>query len=339
MAQPLRVLLCEDDDHDAILLERLLRIHYGTDVVMTLARTHAEFETALAAGEFDVAVVDFVMPDLRVDDVLRALAERDMDVPVIVLSGTVSAQVAADVLFVGAKDFIQKGDEEPRLFTALAREIAAARQRQQGRSDAAAIAHFLTTQRAMLEAVLSAWASIEEGRDPETAGHVKRVTEVALALARRCGIADPLDLRDFRWSAALHDIGKTGVPDRILKKRGPLTRAEWKLMREHPQIAYDWLYPFFAPLPGDLLRILDIPYCHHEKYDGSGYPRGLKGEAIPLWARIFSPVDAWDAMRWTRRYSTARPDGEVWAELERCAGTAFDPQVIPVFLTMLQEGL
>ena len=145
------------------------------------------------------------------------------------------------------------------------------------------------------------------------------MADQAVRLARRMGIAEDV-LIQMRWGAMLHDIGKIGVPDQILAKAGPLDDAEWRVMRRHPTMAYEMLQPldFFGPA-------LEIPYCHHEHWDGSGYPRGLKGEEIPATARIFSVVDVWDALTHDRPYRAAWPQNRVRAHIRAAAGKDLDP--------------
>ncbi|MEW6718352.1 MAG: HD-GYP domain-containing protein, partial [Chloroflexota bacterium] len=130
-----------------------------------------------------------------------------------------------------------------------------------------------------------------------------------------------------RRGALLHDMGKLGIPDTILLKPGPLTEKEWEIMHQHPVYAYELL----APIPY-LRPALDIPYCHHENWDGSGYPRKLKGEQIPLVARIFAVVDVWDALRSDRPYRKAWPEEKALAYIQEQAGKHFDPQVVEAFL-------
>ncbi|HLE29207.1 MAG TPA: HD-GYP domain-containing protein, partial [Anaerolineales bacterium] len=137
----------------------------------------------------------------------------------------------------------------------------------------------------------------------------------------------------LRRGALLHDIGKMGVPDAILLKPGPLTDEEWEIMRQHPQYAYELLSPILYLRPA-----LGIPYYHHEKWDGAGYPRGLKGEQIPLAARIFAVVDVWDALRSDRPYRAAWPAERVREHIRSLAGTHFDPQVVEAFLSMIEES-
>ena len=146
------------------------------------------------------------------------------------------------------------------------------------------------------EATIEGWGRALDLRDQETEGHSRRVTDLAERLARTLGLGEA-ELVPIRRGSLLHDIGKMGVPDRILLKTDNLTPTEWRVMRRHPQDAYDMLSPIAF-----LHSALDIPYCHHEKWDGSGYPRGLRGEEIPLSARLFAIVDVWDALRSDRPY-------------------------------------
>jgi len=179
------------------------------------------------------------------------------------------------------------------------------------------------------DATIEGWSHALDLRDKETEGHTQRVTEMTVKLARTFGLSDA-ELVQVRWGALLHDIGKMGVPDGILLKPGLLTDKEWVSMKKHPGFAYDMLSPIHY-----LRNAIDIPYCHHEKWDGSGYPRGLKGTKIPLAARIFAVVDVWDALRSDRPYRPAWAADKVREHIRSSAGTHFDPQVVDVFMQML----
>ena len=181
-------------------------------------------------------------------------------------------------------------------------------------------------------ATIEGWSHALDLRDKETEGHTRRVTEMALRLARSLGAFDETDLVHIRRGALLHDIGKMGVPDEILHKPGELTDEEWAVMRRHPVYAYQLL----APIPY-LRKALDIPYYHHEKWDGSGYPQGIMGEQIPLAARIFSVVDVWDALRSDRPYRPGWPDSKVVEYIRSRSGTDFDPRIVEAFLKILAE--
>lgn len=181
------------------------------------------------------------------------------------------------------------------------------------------------------DTTLEGWAKALELRDRETEGHTRRVTDLTMRLAQFMNLGED-ELVNINRGVLLHDIGKMGVPDQILRKTGALTETEWAEMRKHPQYAYDLL----SPIPY-LRPALDIPYCHHEHWDGSGYPRGLKGTQIPLSARIFSIVDIWDALLSDRPYRKAWPRGKVIKYLKELSGTHLDPKVVTAFMDMIGE--
>ena len=149
---------------------------------------------------------------------------------------------------------------------------------------------------------------------------------MTLKLARSLGLNDE-ELMQIRWGALLHDIGKMGVPDNILLKPGQLTEEEWVMMKKHPFFALQMLSPIHY-----LRQALDIPYCHHEKWDGSGYPRGLKGTQIPLAARIFAVIDVWDALKSDRPYRAGWEDEKVREHIRFSSGSHFDPKIVDAFL-------
>lgn len=181
------------------------------------------------------------------------------------------------------------------------------------------------------DTTLEGWGKALELRDRETRGHTLRVTDLTLRLARRLKVPES-ELVSMRRGVLLHDIGKMAVPDHILKKSGPLDEAEWVEMRKHPQYAYDLLYP----IPY-LRSAVDIPYAHHERWDGEGYPNRLKGDEIPLAARIFALVDVWDALLYDRPYRKAWPRQQVIDYIRGESGTRFDSRIAEEFLRMVDE--
>ena len=178
------------------------------------------------------------------------------------------------------------------------------------------------------DTTIEGWSRAMDMRDKETEGHTQRVTEMTLRIAQEMGIKEE-EFVHIKRGALLHDMGKLGVPDNILLKPGPLTEEEWGIMKRHPQLAYEMLYPIEYLRPA-----LDIPYCHHEKWDGTGYPKGLKGEEIPLAARIFAVVDVWDALNSDRPYRPAWTREKVREHICSLSGTHFEPNVAEVFLKM-----
>ncbi|MCB2178397.1 GAF domain-containing protein [bacterium] len=180
------------------------------------------------------------------------------------------------------------------------------------------------------EATLEGWVRALDMRDKETEGHTQRVTKLTIKLAKAMGVSDEV-LVHLRRGALLHDIGKMGIPDKILHKPGKLTDEEWKIMKLHPVYAKNFLeqIDYLAPA-------LDIPYSHHEKWDGSGYPEGLKGEQIPFSARLFAVVDVWDALNSDRPYQNAWPREKVVSHIRAEAGTHFDPEIVETFLNIIE---
>ena len=178
------------------------------------------------------------------------------------------------------------------------------------------------------DATLTGWVHALDLRDKETEGHTQRVTILTERLARAMGVKDD-QLLHIRRGALLHDIGKMAIPDGILLKQGQLTEEERALIQEHPTIAYKLLRPIEFLLPA-----INIPYCHHEKWDGTGYPLGLKKEEIPFDARIFAVIDVWDALTSDRPYRQALPHDEVRQRIRIDAGRHFDPRVVDAFLEM-----
>ncbi|MBA4384048.1 MAG: hypothetical protein C0410_04875 [Anaerolinea sp.] len=181
------------------------------------------------------------------------------------------------------------------------------------------------------DATIVGWSHAMDLRDRETEGHTERVTDMTIDLARIAGLSGD-QLANIRRGALLHDIGKLGVPDNILFKPDKLSDGEWVIMRKHPQFAHDLLSPIEFLKPA-----LDIPYCHHEKWDGSGYPRGLKGEEIPLEARLFAVVDVWDALCSDRPYRVGWPEPKVLNYIQSQSGTHFDPRAVDLFMRIKQS--
>lgn len=187
--------------------------------------------------------------------------------------------------------------------------------------------------RTSYDATLEGWARAVDLHDHETEGHSRRVTVLATLLAERMGLTRR-QLYEIRCGALLHDIGKIGVPDSILNKPGKLDEEEFRIMKRHPQLGYEMLKD--VAYLGDSIQ---IPWCHHERWDGTGYPRGLSGEDIPLPARIFSVVDVWDAMTSDRSYRPAMGRHETLEYITRMSGSQFDPAVVARFLELIGEGV
>jgi response regulator RpfG family c-di-GMP phosphodiesterase len=291
-----------------------------------------------------LVVTDLKMPVMNGIDLLRQVRELDEDAAVVVLTGAADVKTAIDSLKLGAYDFIMKPVNVDELLIAAERALERRtllierREYQQTlerrvheatRNLAAAYRELEATYGTTLEALGSAL----DTRDVGTESHSRRVHGYALATAREYGVPQE-DLRDLAHGVLLHDIGKIGIPDAILLKPGKLTPEEWSVMRTHPEIGRRLIekIPF-------LRGAVPIVYSHHEKWDGTGYPRGLRGAEIPLGARIFSVVDAFDAMTFDRPYSKAISFEAAKAEIKRCTGTHFDPAVVEAFFRVPEDLL
>ena len=332
MAQ--RDILIVDDDRQ--VREVLHQIFLSAGYNCLLANDGREGVDVFKAGRPPLVVTDLKMPGMSGIELLQAVRRIDGDAAVIVLTGAADVKTAIDSLKLGAYDFIMKPVNVDELLIAAERayerrqllierreyhELLERRVVEATRDLADAYQRLQDTYRSTLEALGSAL----DTRDVGTESHSRRVHGYALATAREHGVPEA-DLTDLGHGVLLHDIGKIGIPDAILLKPGPLTPDEWTIMRRHPEIGKALIerIPF-------LRGAVPIVWAHHEKWDGSGYPRGLKGEEIPLGARIFMAVDAFDAMTFDRPYSKAKPFDVAKAEIRRCAGTHFDPTVVESF--------
>jgi response regulator RpfG family c-di-GMP phosphodiesterase len=342
--EPTRDILIVDDDRQ--VRDVLHQIFEAAGYTCRLAGDGREGVSVFRDARPPLTVTDLKMPVMTGIELLQQVREVDSDAAVIVLTGAADVKTAIESLKLGAYDFIMKPVNVDELLIAAdraleRRQLLVERRQYQAMLEsrveqatqhlAAAYRELESTYRATLEALGSAL----DTRDVGTEAHSRRVHGYALATAREYGLAET-ELRDLGHGVLLHDIGKIGIPDAILLKPGPLTPDEWDVMRTHPEIGKRLIekIPF-------LRGAVPIVYSHHEKWDASGYPRGIGGEAIPVGARIFSVVDAFDAMTFDRPYSTAIPFDAAKAELKRCAGSHFDPAVVEAFLrvpeTLLEE--
>ena len=322
-----RILIVDDDVQ---VLEVLHQIFLTASYECHLAGNGQEGLELFQAVRPPLVVTDLKMPVLDGVALLEGIRKDDGDAAVIVLTGAPDVKTAIDSLKLGAYDFIMKPVNVDELLIAADRALEHRQlliERRQyhellERRVEEATRELQSAYRATLEALGSALDS----RDVGTEAHSRRVHGYAMATAREFGVPEA-DLADLERGVLLHDIGKIGIPDSILLKPGRLTEEEWTTMRRHPEIGKRLIekIPF-------LHNAIPVVWCHHEKWDGTGYPRGLKGEAIPLNARIFSVVDAFDAMTFDRPYSKAIAFEAATAEIKRCAGSHFDPQVVESFL-------
>ena len=317
-------------DDDVQVLEVLHQIFLSASYDCLLATNGREGLEVFRSARPPLVVTDLKMPVMDGVALLDGIRRDDLDAAVIVLTGAPDVKTAIDSLKLGAYDFIMKPVNVDELLFAAERALERRQLLIERREYHALLERRVEEAtrelQAAYRATLEALGSALDSRDVGTEAHSRRVHGYTLATAREYGVPES-DIPDLERGVLLHDIGKIGIPDAILLKPGRLTPEEWQTMRRHPEIGKR-LIENVSFLGG----AVPIVYSHHEKWDGSGYPRGLKGAEIPLGARIFSVVDAFDAMTFDRPYSTAIPFDAAYFEIKRCIGTHFDPEVVEAFL-------
>jgi response regulator RpfG family c-di-GMP phosphodiesterase len=312
------ILVVDDEPLVGESIERVLRAYgYTTTVV----HSGDEALQVLAQGGVSLCLTDLHMPGINGRIIASYVRHHYPNIPVVIMTGDHSLEALRDVLDNGASDFILKPWRSHELPIVIERNLR--RQRIWLDEQQRHLRQMNEAYSDMLEALLIAL----ETREREIEGHCERVTTYTIILAEAMGLSYQ-QLPDIERGALLHDVGKIGIPDRILFKKGRLTAAEWEVMRQHPVIGYRMCMKVRSLQKA----AQEIVLCHHEQWDGSGYPHGLRGEDIPLGARIFAVADALDAMTSDRPYRQALSIAEAVAELERCAGTQFDPKVVKAFL-------
>jgi response regulator RpfG family c-di-GMP phosphodiesterase len=325
--QPRNILIVDDDWQ---VREVLHEIFLSAGYACQIAGDGREGLDLFRATLPPLTVTDLKMPVMDGIALLQGIREADNDAAVIVLTGAADVKTAIESLKLGAHDFIMKPVNVDELLIAADRAIERRQLLIERREYQALLERRVEEATANLASAytqtLEALGAALDSRDVGTESHSRRVHGYSLALARAHGVPDE-QLPDLAHGVLLHDIGKIGIPDAILLKPGALTPDEWKVMRTHPEIGKRLIekIPF-------LHGAIPVVWCHHEKWDGNGYPRGLKGEDIPLNARIFSVVDAFDAMTFDRPYSKAIAFEAAITEIKRCAGSHFDPQVVESFM-------
>ena len=322
------------------------------EVVSTMLESKGYHCTAVQNGRFaqdqvkkstpDLVLSDMIMPEMDGIRLLEWMRQYDPEVPVIMVTAIHDISTALEAIRRGAYDYILKPFEKDQLFLGVGRALQHRRLIIENRSYQSNLEQLVEERTAQLTSAieqlersyddtLEALGSALDLKDAETEGHCQRVTAFCISIAREMPVPAPY-LAILARAAFLHDIGKMAIPDSILRKPGPLDDAEKKKMREHCQIGYDMLtrIPF-------LRDAAEIVLAHQEFYDGSGYPRGLKGDQIPLGARIFTIADSLDAMISDRPYRRALPMSHAREEIKRCSGSQFDPKVVEVFMSIPEQ--
>jgi len=280
----------------------------------------------------DVILLDVMMPGMDGYEVCFRMRTDPMllDVPILLLSSLTERGERLKGIEAGADDFISKPYDKVELL-ARVRTITRLNRFRRLREEHAQLESALLELQLTYDATIEGWVQALDLRDKESEGHTRRVTNMTIQLARAMGLDDEI-ISHYRRGALLHDVGKLGIPDAILHKPGLLTYEEQKIMRRHPLYAFQWLSRIDYLKPS-----LQIPYSHHEKWDGSGYPRGLKGEAIPLEARIFAIVDVWDALISERPYKPAWSVAKAVEYIQSQNNIHFDPKIVEVFLENIPD--
>lgn len=332
------ILIADDDSAVRDVLHELLSVGYKCVTV----RSAEEALEALRTTQFHLVISDITMGGMTGLEMVPHVIEFAPDTVILMISGAQTIESAIDALRVGAFDYVMKPFDLRHVEAAVRRaldhhELLTAKRRHDTylqelvEQRTAELNRTLSSLEDAYRATLKALVSSLEMRDAETHGHSERVVNFSLRLGRELDISDE-QTRALELGSMLHDIGKIGVPDMILRKPGSLTEEEWVIMRKHPALGRQILHGIEF-----LEKAVLVVGQHHEKWDGTGYPLGLRGEAVDLNARIFAVADAFDAMTSDRVYRASRPYEAAAAELDEYAGKQFDAQVVEAFHRVPRE--
>jgi len=333
--EPEKILVVDDEEAIREVVSTLLSAQGYQCTTSSNGRLALE---AFRKGSYDLVLSDIVMPEMDGLKLLGELRLEDPDVPVIMVTAMHDIAIALEAIRAGAYDYILKPFEKDQLHLSVRRALEHRALILENRTYQSDLEHLVAERTQQLSVALQeleqsydytleALGGALDAKDAETEGHCQRVTAFTITIAKSMNV-DKSMLRHIARGAFLHDIGKMGIPDSILRKPGPLTTEEREIMRRHCEIGYSVLerIPF-------LKEAAEIVLSHQECYDGSGYPRGLKGEQIPLGARIFAVADTLDAMISDRPYRKALPISAAREEIKRFSGRQFDPRVVEIFLS------
>jgi len=331
-----KVLLIDDE---ADVQYSFQRIFDSPEVELVTASSGEEGLRLLPKLKPDLVVMDVRMGGMNGLETLRRIRQIDSKLMVILMTAYGTTQTAIEAMKLGAYDYLLKPFDREQLLATVRRAMENRRLKLENRAYQTNLEALVTARTEQLrqaittlersyDITLEALGNALDLKDAETEGHSKRVTAYTIAMARAMGLSAD-QIRVIARGAFLHDIGKMAIPDAILRKPGALDQEEIAIMREHCYRGYQILrrIPFLS-------EAAEIVYSHQEKYDGTGYPRGLKGDQIPLGARIFSVADTLDAMMSNRPYRAAQPFSAAREEIQRWSGRQFDPQVVATFLQM-----
>lgn len=321
------ILIVDDDVAGQLTLESILD---GQGYTLEFAENGVQALEKIRRLLPDIILLDVMMPGMDGFEVCRQIRATPSiaEIPVIMLTALDDKKSLMSGLEAGADDYLTKPYDRYELLARLMGITRLNRYRKlvdERTNTEETHAQLL----AAYEATIDGWSRALDLRDRETEGHSQRVAQLTVQLAIIAGIPQN-EIVHIRRGALLHDIGKLAIPDSILLKPSTLNEEEWGWMKKHPQFAKEMLSSIEYLKPA-----LDIPYCHHEKWDGSGYPRGLKGEAIPLSARLFAVVDVWDALTSDRPYRPAWSSQKTLEHIQNESGKHFEPMVVDLFRKMM----
>jgi len=324
------ILIVDDDRVGQAALSGILA---NEDYRMSFASRGSEAVNVAQELLPDLVLLDVMMPDLDGFEVCRRLRANPLTagMPVVFLTALEDSESRIAGIEAGADDFISKPFDKTELRARIKTITRLNRYRLLlEESEKLECAHRDLEE--AYDSTIQGWARALELRDYESAGHSRRVTEMTLVVSRAYGLSEE-EIPHIRRGALLHDIGKMAMPDSILLKAGPLTAEEWVMMKKHTCFARDLLSPIRFLQPA-----VEIPYLHHEKWDGSGYPEGRAGREIPVSARIFAVVDVWDALTSDRPYKKAWSCEKTIEHIRGLRGTHFDPEIVDLFLKIIGSG-
>jgi putative two-component system response regulator len=329
MNKPLYVLIVEDSEDDVLLMIRALR-NGGYEPEYKRVETAEAMRAALREKTWDVILSDYRLPRFDGLAAIALLKEADIDIPLIIVSGAIGEETAVECMRSGAQDYVMKGNIS-RLASAVERELRDAETRAQRKQAEKQLQDALEGLRKAFGAVIQVMVSAVETRDPYTAGHQIRSANLARAIATEMGL--PQEKVDgIRIAGSIHDIGKLSVPAEILSKPSILTEIEFSLIKEHSRIGYEILKNVESPWP-----LAEMIYQHHERMDGSGYPRNLKGDDIVMEARILAVSDVVESMASHRPYRPSLGIDKALEEISKNRGILYDSEVADACLRQFNE--
>lgn len=314
--EPYRILLVDDEPGCRLLEKEILS---GPDYILTEVKNGTEALETISKNNYDVVILDKDLPDMDGDQVcyvIRTTLKKPL-LPIIIVTGCTGHDDVARSMDAGANDFIRKPHSVSEL---------------RARVNAAASHKRLTDQLDSAESILFALARMVEAKDGNTGDHCTRLMHISVVFGRELGLGET-ELLALRRAGVLHDIGKLGIPDKILLKKGPLDDGEWELMRQHSEIGFTLLWGLKS-----MNIVAPIVRYHHERWDGNGYPDGLIGDDIPYLARVFQIVDSYDAMANERPYKPAFSNTQIIEIFEEEMSKGWrDPELTTTFISLLKE--